>query len=126
MNINITQKDADSVANAGNVILYVGIAMIVAEIPRMYYLCKLCGFVCCGGKTRDTVADREGIVMAMKALILNQALSAILIIVIVLATGGSLGGFVHIILNFVVNMLFALWWIMDLNKWVDSKKAMSA
>ena len=126
MKINITQKDADDVSNAGNVILYVGIAMIVAEIPRMYYLCKLCGFVCCGGKTRDTVADREGIVMAMKALILNQALSAILIIVIVLATGGSLGGFVHIILNFVVNMLFALWWIMDLNKWVDSKKAMSA
>jgi hypothetical protein len=126
MNINITQKDADSVSNAGNVILYVGIAMIVAEIPRMYYLCKLCGFVCCGGKTRDTVADREGIVMAMKALILNQALSAILIIVIVLATGGNLGNFVQIILNFVVNMLFAFWWIMDLNKWVDSKKAMSA
>jgi hypothetical protein len=100
--------------------------MIVAEIPRMYYLCKLCGFVCCGGKTRDTVADREGIVMAMKALILNQALSAILIIVIVLATGGNLGNFMQIILNFVINMLFALWWIMDLNKWVDSKKAMSA
>jgi hypothetical protein len=91
VNYEITQDDADTVKNAGNAILYVGIAMIVAEIPRMYYLCKLCGFVCCGGKTRDTVADREGIVMAMKALILNQALSAILIIVIVLAVGGELG-----------------------------------
>jgi len=64
--------------------------MIVAEIPRLFYLCKLCGFVCCGGKTKDSVADREGIVMAMKALILNQVLSVVLIIVIVLATGGHL------------------------------------
>jgi len=64
--------------------------MIVAEIPRLFYLCKLCGFVCCGGKTKDSVADREGIVMAMKALILNQVLSVVLIIVIVLASGGNL------------------------------------
>jgi hypothetical protein len=101
--------------------------MIVAEIPRLYYLCKLCGWVCCGGKTNDTVKDRESVVMAMKALLLNQALSALLIIIIVLATGGSFSGnIVQFLLNFVIGALITVWWIMDLSKWVQNKKNLGA
>jgi hypothetical protein len=118
--LNSATSEADSAANS---ILYVAIGLIVAEIPRMYYLCKLCGFVCCGGKARDTVADRKGIVMAIKALVVNQLLSALLIVIIVAATGGSFNGaIVQILLSFIVNVLFACWWIMDLNKWVAAKE----
>jgi hypothetical protein len=103
--------------------MFVTIALIVAEIPRMYYLCKLCGFCCCGGKVRDTVADRKGIVMAIKALVVNLILSALLIIIIVAATGGSFSGpIVQILVQFIIYALFACWWIMDLNKWVASKE----
>jgi hypothetical protein len=118
-----SEKSVDEVDTAGNYIMYVTIALIVAEIPRMYYLCKLCGFCCCGGKVRDTVADRKGIVMAIKALVVNLILSALLIIIIVAATGGSFSGpIVQILVQFIIYALFACWWIMDLNKWVASKE----
>ena len=118
-----SEKSVDEVDTVGNYIMYVTIALIVAEIPRMYYLCKLCGFCCCGGKVRDTVADRKGIVMAIKALVVNLILSALLIIIIVAATGGSFSGpIVQILVQFIIYALFACWWIMDLNKWVASKE----
>jgi len=111
----------DKINDAADALLYVGIGLIIAEIPRMYYLCKLCGFCCCGGKARDSVADRSGIVMAMKALALNQILSIVIIIIVIAATSGDFGPVTHFILNFVVNLLFTAWWIMDLNKWVAAK-----
>jgi len=68
--------------------MYVGIGLIAAQIPRFIYLCKLCTYVCCGGKQKDTSADRQGLVDAMNALIISEALSAILVILLVLALGG--------------------------------------
>ena len=126
-NTKITTS-ADTVADAADTLatamLWVGIGCIVAEIPRLYYLCKLCGYVCCGGKVRDTLADRQGIVMAMKALMVNQILSALIIVIVVAAVGAPFsGGVIQTLLSFVINCLFAAWWIMDLNKWVALKQA---
>jgi hypothetical protein len=117
----------DAVQDAGNAILYVGVGLIVAEIPRLFCLCKLCAWVCCGGKTRDTIADREGIVMAMNALAINQVLSALLIIIITLAVGRSFGGqIIQFLVNFVIGLLITVWWRMDLSKWVQNKKDLEA
>ena len=120
-------KKINEVKDTANAILYVGIGLIVAEIPRLFFLCKLCGFICCGGKTRDTLADREGLIMAMNGLIINQILSVLLIVIIVLAVGGSFGGsIIQFLLYFVVGALIALWWRMDLVKWAANKKALTA
>ena len=65
--------------------------------------------------------------MAMNALALNQALSALLIIIIVLAAGGSFTQpVIMFLLEFVVGILFTLWWRMDIAKWVENKKAIEA
>lgn len=114
-------KQVNDIATA---FLWSGILCIVAEIPRMYYLCKLCGFICCGGKVRDSLADRQGIVMAIKALVVNQILSALIVIVVTAAVGAPFsGGVVQVILSFVINCLFACWWIVDLQKWAALKSA---
>lgn len=56
MNYASMSKSFDS--SASN-LKYVAIGMIVAYIPRMFYMVKLCGYNCCGGKTKDTSNDRE-------------------------------------------------------------------
>jgi len=53
-NTQASKEVADSAGDLATAMLLVGIGCIIAEIPRLYYLCKLCGFVCCGGKVRDT------------------------------------------------------------------------
>ena len=123
----MTNAGLNDAQDVGNAILYVAIGLLVAEIPRLYYLCTLCGYACCGGKTKDTSADRAKLVMAMNALALNQALSAILIIIIVLAAGGSFSSdIIMFLLDFVVGILFTLWWRMDIAKWAANKKAIEA
>ena len=72
--------------------MYVAIGMIVAYIPRLYYLCKLCGWNCCGGKTKDTSTDRYALVQAMNALLVSDVLTCILTIIITLAVGGDFAG----------------------------------
>ena len=106
--------------------LYVAVGLIVAEIPRLYYMCMLCGYVCCGGKTKDTVADREKCVNAMNALIISVALSAVLTLVITLAAGGDIGGVVTVLLNYAITAAVAFWWRSDVMSWVAAKKAMTA
>merc|ERR1712205_226973 len=90
INANLAAAGAGEVNTAGNAILYVGIGMIIAELPRVYYMCKLCGWVCCGGKTKDTAEDRAGVVMAINALIISCLLSLVLVVVIALAVGAPL------------------------------------
>jgi hypothetical protein len=110
--------------DVGNAILYVAIGLLVAEIPRLYYLCTLCGYCCCGGKTKDDVASRSKLIMAMNALAINQGLSAILVIIIVLAAGGTFtSNIIMFLLEFVVGIALTLWWRMDIMKWVENKKA---
>ena len=70
---------------------YIAIGMIVAYIPRMYYLVKLCGYNCCGGKTKDTSKDREELVLAMNALMVSTILAVVLTIIIAAATGAGFG-----------------------------------
>merc|ERR1712216_249179 len=41
INANLAAAGAGEVNTAGNAILYVGIGMIIAELPRVYYMCKL-------------------------------------------------------------------------------------
>jgi len=107
--------------------MYVAIGMIVAYLPRLYYLCKLCGYNCCGGKTKDTSTDRYALVQAMNALIVSIILTAILTIVITLAVGGNFAGSVlSTVIQSIINGLFVLWWRMDISKWVENKKAMEA
>ena len=81
----------------------------------------MCGFVCCGGKTKDTKADRAKLVMAMNALIISTALSFVLTLVITLAAGGSIGDVTQHLLNYLVSALVAFWWRMDIQKWVANK-----
>jgi hypothetical protein len=72
--------------------MYIGIGMAISEIPRLYYLCMLCGYVCCGGKVRDTSADRQNCVKAMNALLVSYILSFILTLIIVGVNGGQFDG----------------------------------
>ena len=112
--------DAAQVVEA---LTYVAIGMLIAEIPRLYYLCLLCGYCCCGGKAKDTAADRAKLKTAMEALIVSLLLSIVLIVVITLAAGGSFGGVMHFLLSYIIDIVFALWWRMDIMKWIDNKKA---
>ena len=72
--------------------MYVAIGMLVAYIPRLAYMCKLFGYNCCGGKTKDTSTDRYGLVQAMNALIVSIIFTAILTIIITIAVGGDFAG----------------------------------
>jgi len=62
--------------------------------------------------------------MAFKALMVNQILSTLIIVIIIAAVGVPFsGGVVQVILSFVINCLFTAWWIMDLQKWAAAKSA---
>jgi hypothetical protein len=102
-----------STTSAGNAMMYVAIGMIVGYLPRFYYLAKLCGYVCCGGKTSDTVNDREQLVLAMNGLIISQILSAALIIIVTAAAGGTFGPVTNMIINAIIGLLITFWWRMD-------------
>ena len=67
--------------NLGMDLFHVAIGMLIAYIFRLYYLCKLCGWVCCG-KSSDTSKDRHGLVKAMWGFIISAVLSGILVILI--------------------------------------------
>lgn len=41
----------------GLALFHIAVGMLVAYLFRLYYLCKLCGWVCCG-KSSDTSKDR--------------------------------------------------------------------
>ena len=52
--------------------------MLIAYLPRFYYLKILLDWNCRGGKTKDGVADREAIVKGLNALILSYVLDAVI------------------------------------------------
>jgi hypothetical protein len=107
--------------------MYVAIGLIVGYIPRFYYLAKLCGYVCCGGKVNDTVHDREQLILAMNGLFISQLITGILVIVVALAVGASFSGqVVNQIINNIIGMLITLWWRSDCQKYVAAKKAVQA
>jgi len=80
-----------TVKSTGDSLMYVAIGLIVAYIPRLFYLGKLCGYVCCGGKVKDTSDDRQGCVIAMNALLISHIMTAVLAVIITAATGGNFG-----------------------------------
>jgi len=106
--------------------MYVAIGLIVAYIPRLFYLGKLCGYVCCGGKVKDTSDDRQGCVIAMNALLISHIMTAVLAVVISAATGADFASVIPNILSAVVGVLVTLWWRMDIMKWVQNKKDLEA
>ena len=82
----------------------------------------MCGFVCCGGKTKDTKADRAKLVMAMNALIISNALSFVLAFVITtIVNEGNFGGISHLLLNYIIIAVIAFWWRNSIKKWVANK-----
>jgi len=93
-------ETATTVREAGNFLFYVALGLLVAEIPRFAYLYKLFVFTFCEGKVRDLSSDRQGLVDAMHLLLLNQILSTLLIVIIVLALGGD---FNDVIIGFIMN-----------------------
>ena len=89
----------------------VSIGLLVCYIPRMYYLSKLCGWVCCGGRSKDSAKARYGLVEGINALMISQVLSVILTAVIVIAIGvKQMGDIGQIILSFVISIAMVIWW----------------
>jgi hypothetical protein len=61
--------------------------MIVCYLPRLFYLSKLCGYQCLGGKKNDKLEDRQGIVMAINALLISHVCTILATVVITIFVG---------------------------------------
>ena len=61
--------------------------MILSFIPRFYWFKKLCSFVCCGGKRKDTHDDRQALLTGVHALLVSQFFTIITTLIITIAFG---------------------------------------
>lgn len=135
-NLDKVGSTPDELYKASEFLYYVGIAMCVCYLPRLYYFCKLCGYQCMGGKTNDTYEDRDGLVWGINALLMSHICTIVSTVAITIfvgvtvtkekissitepdATSTSKWAKVGQILG---NQLFAffiaLWWRYDFNKW---------
>ena len=59
----------------------------------------------------------------MNALALSGLMTLVIGIIVDLAMGGTFGQILHVVVVQVVFVLCALWWRMDIMKWVANKEA---
>jgi hypothetical protein len=118
------RKALEDIDDAARSLMFVGVGIVLAYIPRFYYFVKLCGFSCCGGSRRDTSQDRYSLVQAMNALLISNLATVILVVVVTLAFGGEMAKVQDLIVNMIISSLVVLWWRMDIKKWVASKENM--
>ena len=92
------KAEYEKVVDAALALKIFGIFAAIAYIPRFVYFVKLCGFGCCGGSRRDTSQDRHGVAVAMVALAVSAAMTAVGSVIIVLAFGGKIGDILHLVI----------------------------
>lgn len=97
-----------------NAAMYIAIFMVVFYYPRLYYFGVLSGWNCCGGKTKDTAADRHKLVLGMNALAISHIGSLLSTLIITLALGASFAMASPHIINYGVVLGFTMWWRSDL------------
>ena len=115
-------KTASTVREVGNFLSYVAMGLFIAEIPRLIYTFHLIRYLFCGFKARDTSWDRNMLVIAMNYLLLNLFLSAALMVIIIYSLGGDFNSLTFtLVMNYVVQGGFALWWRFDIKEWVRQK-----
>jgi len=88
-------------------------------------MCFLCGFVCCGGKSKDDLQSRKKANNAVRIIFVSQAISSIMFVGITLTTGGSLGygPLEYFFIFYLIFSFLSLWWVMDTSKWLNAKVA---
>ena len=57
--------------NAAHIILYIGIGLFIAEIPRLFCLFKLLMYGCRSSAKPDSDAERQNLVLALNSLLFS-------------------------------------------------------
>ena len=98
---------------------YWAIALVVCYLPRFFYLVKLILFIQMDSFAQSTNPARLTIVMALNALLVSLAMSAVIptIVGVVVYLNAEIYG--QPIGNNIIGLVFALWWRSTYVAWAN-------